>query len=131
MGNAKNDPLSLQLENHNIIVQLEQPVKEIWSTQWRLGVESNLWSQSCLGGTLTDLYVHAAMPIHMYRHYPRVPLCAHPGFWKTRLLFPSWVLKGHLTKMQCHSALQWHNIFRIIISWWQDSCFKNHNMFLR
>jgi len=29
VGNAKNDPLSLQLENHNIIVQLEHPGKEI------------------------------------------------------------------------------------------------------
>lgn len=100
--------------------------RNLWSIQWRLDVESNLWSWSCLGGALTDLYVHTAMPIRMYRHYPRVPVCAHPGFWKTRLFFLGWVLKGHLTKMQCHSALKWCNIFRIIISWWQDSYFRNY-----
>jgi hypothetical protein len=66
VGNAKNDPLSLQLKNQNIIVQPEQPVKEIseaYPKDWAW--KNNLWSGSCLGGVVADLHVHTAMPIHI------------------------------------------------------------------
>lgn len=72
--------------------------ENLWSVSWSLDMESNLWSGSCLGRALTDLYVHTAMPIHMSRHYPRVPVYAHPGVWKTTLFFLSWGLIGHRTK---------------------------------